>query len=566
MTAKESPMLHDAYDLSFYEYDDSKDLESCGVLLCDVVHGRPPMKPLYMSIGWYWYYHGLRYAADQLQIPTNHGWDSRFVNGYPYITTIRTTAEERQRREPLFRERIRPFIENFDEVWDGNKAELIALYREAKESRNLRSWSDIRSLSNSDLLSFFLDFTNEGNRREAEIHMIMMEAAYYINGLFQRMWKDAFGVDAPIDPEFAKVMSGFESQNVKIVRELWRLARSVVETGLSNAFQNDSDAGVIQSLRATAEGREWLSRYEAFLWTHGWRCKRMHAYDTPAWVEDPTQALAEIRMLMREEEVPQEAAYRRVSEERVNAEVRVLERVPAGQKAGFELLMRAAQRSGYWSEDHGYYCDLYVGALGRWIVTEFGRRFAQAGCIDQADDVHFLHANEFRKAAVPMGRVDLRPYVARRKAAWEKNLHAEPAPFLGDIGQAQDVLQSDPTLSVSSQVPIVRKELQADLYGAASAPGVAEGIARVIMESDRLREVQPGEILVAPGTSPSWTVVFSIIKGLITDGGGALSHPVIQAREAGLPCVAGCVEATQRIKTGMRVRVDGNRGVVYLVS
>ena len=61
-------MLHDAYDLSFYEFDDEKDPKEYGVLLCDVVHGRPPMKPAYMGIGWYWYYHGIRYGAETLSV------------------------------------------------------------------------------------------------------------------------------------------------------------------------------------------------------------------------------------------------------------------------------------------------------------------------------------------------------------------------------------------------------------------------------------------------------------------------------------------------------------------
>ena len=228
--------------------------------------------------------------------------------------------------------------------------------------------------------------------------------------------------------------------------------------------------------------------------------------------------------------------------------------------------MKAAQKGGYWSEDHGYYCDLAVGAMGRWIITEFGRRFAEAGCIDDPEDVHYLHPNEIRKAAIPMGRINLRPYVERRKSAHKRNLEIEPAPFYGDISQAQDIVRSDPTLSVSTQIPIVREELKADLYGAAAAPGVVEGVARVIMSPDQLYQVQPGEIVVAPGTSSSWTVVFSVIKGLVSDGGGALSHPVIMAREFGVPCVSGCVEGTQKIKTGQRIRVDGDQGVVYILD
>jgi pyruvate,water dikinase len=228
--------------------------------------------------------------------------------------------------------------------------------------------------------------------------------------------------------------------------------------------------------------------------------------------------------------------------------------------------MGAAQKSGYWSEDHTYFCDFYVGALGRWIVTELGRRFAEAGCIDHPDDIHFLHANEIRKAAVPMGDVNLRPYVEKRKEAWEKSFKLDPPPFYGDIQKAQEILRSDPTLSVSTQLPIVREELKADLYGASAAPGTVEGVARVIMGADRLSELKEGEILVAPGTSPAWTAAFSSIKGLITDGGGILSHPVIMAREYGIPCVAGCLEATKKIRTGMKVKIDGNRGVVYILK
>jgi len=204
--------------------------------------------------------------------------------------------------------------------------------------------------------------------------------------------------------------------------------------------------------------------------------------------------------------------------------------------------------------------------MGRWIVTEIGRRFAEAGCIDDPEDIHFLHAHEIRKAAVPMGDVNLRPYVERRKEVWEKAYNTDPPKFLGNIEKAQEVLRSDPTLSVSTQMPIVREELKADLYGAAAAPGVVEGVARVLMGADQLSELKEGEILVAPGTSAAWTVAFSFIKGLITDGGGALSHPVIMAREYGIPCVAGCLEGTQKIKTGQKVKIDGDLGVVYILD
>jgi len=456
-------------------------------------------------------------------------------------------------------------VEDFDGVWEPLKKNLLQMYKEAKEARGLRDWADIRKLSNNDLLSFFLDYAYIINRKEGETHMMMLMASYYISGLFQQMWREVFGIEGAIDPDFGNVMAGFESRDMWINRELWRLSRSVLELGIRDVFDK-IDEDVIQDLEKSEEGSKWLKMLHDFLIENGWRCERMHAYDTPAWVEKPSLVINRIKMLIQLDSSPADTARDRVRKEREAAEKRVLEKVHGTQRAAFKVLMKAAQKSGYWSEDHTYYCDFYIGALGRWIVTEFGRRFAGAGCIDDPDDIHFLHPNEIRKAAIPMERINLRPYVERRKELFEKALTIEPKPFYGNIERAQDVLRSDPTLQVSTQVPIVREELKADLYGAAAAPGTIEGIARVVMSADNLIEVQPGEILVAPGTSAAWTVAFNLIKGLITDGGGALSHPVIMAREYGIPCVAGCVEGTQKIRTGQKVRVDGNQGVIYILK
>jgi phosphohistidine swiveling domain-containing protein len=559
-------MLRDAYDLSFYEFDEEKDVESYGVLLCDVVHGKPPMKPLYIGLGWYWYYHGTRYAAETLYLPTTKGWDSRFIDGYPYITCIRTTEAERKEREPIFRQRIRPFLEDFDSVWNPLKMELLKMYEEAKASRGLREWEDIRKLRDIDLLSFFLDFAYVINRKEAETHFLMLTATYYITGVFQQMWRDIFKVEPSIDPNYHKLMAGFENKDVEITRELWNLGRKAKELGLKSAFDLEDDEATLEELKKSEKGREWLSLYHDFLLVNGWRCERMHAYDTPAWIEKPSLGISRIKILLREDVFLFDVERERIVKEREKAEEETLRRVPEAQREAFRVMMRGAQKSGYWSEDHTYYCDLYVGAMGRWIVTEFGRRFAEAGVIDDPEDIHFLHPNEIRKAAIPMGRVNLRPYVERRKKRYEENLKIEPKPFYGNIELAQEILRSDPTLSVSTQLPIVREELKADLYGAASAPGVVEGVARVIMSPEQLKELRPGEILVAPGTSTQWAVAFGIIKGLVTDGGGALSHPVIMSREYGIPCVAGCLEATKKIKTGQRIRVDGNQGVVYILE
>jgi pyruvate,water dikinase len=559
-------MLHPAYDLTYYEFDDERDTQVWDVMLCDLVHGKPPFKPLYIGLGWYWYVYAIMAAAEALHLPTTKGWGYRVRDGYPYLTALRTTKEEAAAREPIFREKIKPFIEDFEGVWNPLKYEMLNIYKEAKESRGLKEWDDIRKLSNLDLFEFFMDFAFVINRKESQTHMIMMITANYINGLFQQMWFELFGKEAPIDPDFGRLMTGFEKQDQDslVVKELWQLGRKAGDMGLEGAFKSENNEEILKGLENSDAGKKWLKAYKEFLVEHGWRCEHQHAYHTPAWIEKPSLALGRVKVLMSQESFGFDTERTRLVKEREEAEKKVLAKLPSEQREWFSTLMKSAQKAGFWSEDHTYFCDLYVGAMGRWIVMEIGRRFAEAGCIDEVDDIHYLHIDEIRKAAIPMGDVNLRPYVERRKEAWQKSYNLDPPPFYGNIEKAQEVLKSDPTLSVSTQLPIVRKELKADLYGAAAAPGVVEGVARVIMGADQLSELKDGEILVAPGTSAAWTVAFSFIKGLITDGGGALSHPVIMAREYGIPCVAGCLEGTQKIKTGQRVKIDGNLGVVYI--
>jgi len=104
------------------------------------------------------------------------------------------------------------------------------------------------------------------------------------------------------------------------------------------------------------------------------------------------------------------------------------------------------------------------------------------------------------------------------------------------------------------------------LEGFAGSSGVAEGPARVVVSPEDLDALEDGEILVAPITSPSWTPVFARIKGAVSDIGGIMCHAAIVSREYGLPAVVGTGNATATIRTGQRVRVDGDLGVVTILD
>jgi pyruvate,water dikinase len=106
----------------------------------------------------------------------------------------------------------------------------------------------------------------------------------------------------------------------------------------------------------------------------------------------------------------------------------------------------------------------------------------------------------------------------------------------------------------------------AQLKGYPVSPGVYEGPVRLIRTVEELASVQSGEVLVATSTGPTFNVVLPLIGALVTERGGVLSHAAIVSREYGLPGIVGCVGATTRLKTGMRVRVDGGTGEVWTLT
>ncbi len=95
---------------------------------------------------------------------------------------------------------------------------------------------------------------------------------------------------------------------------------------------------------------------------------------------------------------------------------------------------------------------------------------------------------------------------------------------------------------------------------------MVEGIARVLKSVNEIGQVRDGEILVCAVTAPSWGPVFGKIRAAVSDIGGTMSHAAIVAREYGMPAVVGTGQATKRIKTGQRLRVDGDRGIVTILN
>jgi phosphohistidine swiveling domain-containing protein len=321
---------------------------------------------------------------------------------------------------------------------------------------------------------------------------------------------------------------------------------------------------LLATLEQSDGGRKWLGEYLDWLKVEGWRNTDLWDICSPTWIEDPSLPLRDIKQAIAKGGAFALDAQRvQLAKEREEAEKEVLAKVPIRQKEFFEKLLRVAQKASVFSEEHNWYLDQQATAIGRHVFLEIGRRFAQNGVIDDRDDIFFLLPDEMRKALIVMERINLRPYVKARKEEWESYCKLKPQLLYGDMAKLPPMAVR--RASVISAPPKVKAELNADLYGATTSPGVVEGIAHVILNERDLDQLQPGEILVTVATSVPWTPAFSIVGGVITDAGGSLSHAVIVAREYGIPAVIGTREATKKIKTGDRIRVDGDRNAVYIL-
>jgi len=111
-----------------------------------------------------------------------------------------------------------------------------------------------------------------------------------------------------------------------------------------------------------------------------------------------------------------------------------------------------------------------------------------------------------------------------------------------------------------------REVSQDKISGTPVSPGVYEGIAKVILSTKDFDRLEKGDVLITKNTSAGFNVVLPIIGALVTDRGGILSHAAIVSREYGIPGVVSTKTATQLIKEGSRVRVDGDSGEVTVLG
>jgi pyruvate,water dikinase len=444
-------------------------------------------------------------------------------------------------------------------MWKKDMGEWMGVVKEFQEF-------DIEKASDIELREHLEDYFSRMHYRWRELHFFYMYPLFHLVWTFGEVCQEMLGIDQD-HPTFKALTSGFDNRLFKVNEDLWAFGDRAKELGLADIFSENEDRAIIPKLEESEAGRQWLKEYREWLKVEGWRNIDMWDVSSITWMEDHSLPLRDIKQAMAKGGAFTLGEERkRLTKEREKTEKEVLAKVPADKREWFEKLMRVAQKGSVFSEEHNWYLDQHVAAISRLIFLEYGRRFAKEGIIEERDDIFYLLPPEIRKASICMDRIDLRPYVRERKEERERYLKIEPKPFLGDMEKFPEVARKNPIIRVVASPPRVKPELKADLYAAATSPGIVEGTARVILRERDLDQLQPNDILVTVATAVPWTPAFSIIKGVVTNAGGGLSHAVLVAREYGIPACIGTREATKKIKSGDRIKVDGDAGAVYILE
>ena len=227
--------------------------------------------------------------------------------------------------------------------------------------------------------------------------------------------------------------------------------------------------------------------------------------------------------------------------------------------AQFEKLLAAAQRFGRIREEQVAPFTLGWPIMRR-AVLRLGGIVMERGTLLVSDDVFFLTRAELLaalSASTPAG--SLVPKVMARKKLWQRERFLTPPLVLGELTpMMQRIFDSGESLLR----PEGRLTVGNALSGLPASPGRASGPARVIRTPEEFDRLQPGDVLIAPVTTPAWTPLFARAVAVVTDTGSPLAHASLAAREYGIPAVVGTGSATARLQNGQMVTVDGTTGLV----
>ena len=479
--------------------------------------------------------------------------DEQFFGALPGVPTY----EEQPGDEDL--EKTAAIGEVFQWVLSKTRLEdLDELTADKKATEDLRAGRpDLTELNNEELFAQFQQLMQEHRKYFCQ-HIFTTYMATVPVGIIS-------GVAAAVErPDlFMHIIAGIgEVDSAEPSHALWELGRLVrSSSGLTEAFDNGVE-GLLDRLGESgeADARSFLEDFEAFVYSYGSRGPNEWEVRSPTWETRPELALSAIeRMRLAPEEAAPKKQHAQRSAQREEAAAQLLAMVEADPEVHGELSAGiAASMAWLPGRERTKTNNIRLIHEIRVRMRMIGERMVAIGAFDEIEDFGFLEENEYSDLfADPLSMLET---IRTRREEYYGLLERE-AQFLfhGEADPPETWRRRD-------DADDDKLEPGNTLQGMPGCPGLAEGRARVILDSNDPTELEPGDILVAPITDPSWTPLFVPAAAVVVDVGAPLSHAIIVSRELGIPCVVSATDATRKIPNGALVQVNGDSGVVTVLE
>lgn len=344
-------------------------------------------------------------------------------------------------------------------------------------------------------------------------------------------------------------------------RGMWSLSRKVRTSAELTAAFEAGTAGLMNRLQAidSADGKAFRVELEAFLDEWDFRGQSEWEIRAATWGSDPELALSMVERLrlVSDAEAPEaKGALRAAEREAAAAGIREAladhEALPQ-----FEAALHAGAHWVRARERQRTSAAMLIHEL-RLAAIELGRRGVAAGALPDPKRIFMLFADELPAyVANPASFSDT--LAERERVYLELFDYIPPFVVAGQAAEYTEWARRD-----AHTAPLLAAGEV--LTGVSGCPGVARGRARIVLNPDDADSFEPGDVLVAPITDPSWTPLFVGASAVVVNVGAPFSHAAIVSRELGIPCVVSAIDATVRIPDGAALEVDGTTGRVTVLE
>ena len=380
-------------------------------------------------------------------------------------------------------------------------------------------------------------------------------------------------------------LPGIRTQEGNIA--LRRVAQRTAQSSEATDFVRREDAaGLWPAVHGNRlpDSIAWLrDELDEFMAEYGHRAAGELEAAEPRWVEQPELILDTFRdyVLHPERNDPDEILQRQ-RKTRLEAEAEIRERLCDHPMGRLRWLLFSAQitqaRRLQPLRENPKFTLLELSLQQRRLWKKLADRWIERGLINDPDDIYFLLFDELatltRRSNDPVIAARMRSRIRRRRVQFEEWKQSTAPPLRDRFGDPIGSTDAESGARQAAELeaeharatPEPEIELPLVLRGIAASTGEAEGRAHVADSAVTGRALTPGQILVARFTDPGWTPIFPLAAAVVTEIGGVLSHGAIVAREFGIPAVVNVQKATQQIRSGDLLRVDGSSGQVTIVE